>query len=63
VSSLLRTRRVRSEYFHWIGPSIGGVSVDVASELTSQVGSRGEDAGDDLAFDLGEPSLDLVELG
>ena len=43
-------------------PSIGGVGVDVASEFASQVGNRGEDATrDDLAFDLGEPDLDLVE--
>jgi len=45
-------------------PSIGGVCVDVASEFTSQVGNRGEDtAGDNPAFDLGEPNLDLVEPG
>ena len=45
-------------------PSVGGVCIDVASEFTSQVGNRGEDAaGDDLAFDLGEPNLDLVEPG
>ena len=45
-------------------PSVGGVSVDVASEFASQVGNRGEDtACDDLAFDLGGPDLDLVELG
>ena len=45
-------------------PSIGGVSVDVASEFASQVGNRGEDtACDDLAFDLGEPDLNLVEPG
>src|ERR1035437_9466755 len=46
------------------GPSIGGVGVDVASEFASQVGDRGEDAArNDLAFDLGEPDLDLVEPG
>ena len=46
------------------GPSIGGVGIDVASEFASQVGNRGEDAAcDDLAFDLGEPDLDLVEPG
>jgi hypothetical protein len=46
------------------GPSIGGVGVDVAAEFASQVGNRGEDAArDDLAFDLGEPDLDLVEPG
>src|ERR1017187_10492420 len=45
-------------------PSIGGVGVEVASEFASQVGNRGEDAArDDLAFDLGEPDLDLVEPG
>src|SRR5271169_3855605 len=45
-------------------PSIGGVGVDVAPEFASQVGKRGEDAArDDLAFDLGEPDLDLVEPG
>src|ERR1019366_5684505 len=43
-------------------PSIGGVGVDVASEFASQVGNRGEDAArDDLALDLGEPDLDLIE--
>ena len=46
------------------GTSIGGVGVDVAAEFASQVGNRREDAaGDDLAFDLGEPDLDLVEPG
>src|ERR1035437_8585539 len=46
------------------GPSIGGVGVDGASEFASQVGDRGEDAArNDLAFDLGEPDLDLVEPG
>ncbi len=45
-------------------PSIGGVGVDVASEFASQIGNRGEDAArDDLAFDLGESDLDLVEPG
>jgi len=45
-------------------PSIGRVCVDVAAEFTSQVGNRGEDAAsDDLAFDLGEPNLDLIEPG
>jgi hypothetical protein len=35
---------------------------DVATEFASQVGNRSENAaGDDLAFDLGEPYLDLVE--
>ena len=43
-------------------PSIGGVGVDIASEFASQVGNRGEDAArDDVAFDLSEPDLDLVE--
>jgi hypothetical protein len=43
-------------------PSIGRVCVDVASEFASQVGNRGKDAArDDLAFDLGEPDLYLVE--
>ena len=43
-------------------PSIRGVGVDVASQFASQIGNRGEDAArDDLAFDLGEPDLDLVE--
>jgi len=46
------------------GPSTGGVGIDIAAELASQVGNRGEDAAcDDLAFDLGEPDLDLVEPG
>ena len=45
-------------------PSIRGVGVDVASQFASQIGNRGEDAArDDLAFDLGEPDLDLVEPG
>jgi|GEM_PF-6617099 hypothetical protein len=36
----------------------------IKSEFSSQVGNRGEDAArDDLAFDLGEPDLDLVEPG
>ena len=42
--------------------SVGGVGVDVAAEFASQVRDRGENAaGNDLAFDLGEPDLDLVE--
>jgi len=46
------------------GASIGGVGIDVAAEFASQVGNRGEDAPcDDLAFDLGEPDLDLIEPG
>jgi len=46
------------------GPSIGGIGIDVAAEFASQVGNRGEDAAcDDLAFDLGEPDLDLIEPG
>ena len=46
------------------GPSIGGVGVDVAAKFASQVGNRGEDtAGDDIAFDLGEPDFNLVEPG
>jgi hypothetical protein len=44
------------------GASVGGVGVDVAPEFASQIRDRGENAaGDDLAFDLGEPDLDLVE--
>jgi hypothetical protein len=44
------------------GASIGGIGVDVATELARQVGDRGEDAaGDDVAFDLGKLDLDLVE--
>jgi hypothetical protein len=44
--------------------SIGGVGVDVAAELASQIGNRSEDAArDDVAFDLGEPEFDLVEPG
>ena len=46
------------------GPSIGRVGIDVAAEFASQVGNRGEDtARDDLAFDLSEPDLDLIEPG
>ena len=42
--------------------SVGGVRVDVTTEFESQVRDRGENAaGDDLAFDLGEPDLHLVE--
>ena len=42
--------------------SVGRVGVDVTTELATQVRDRGENAaGDDLAFDLGEPDLDLVE--
>src|SRR3984957_3697356 len=42
--------------------SIGGVGVDVTTEFASQVRDRGENAaGDDLAFNLGEPDLHLVE--
>jgi hypothetical protein len=43
---------------------MGRVGVDVATELASQIRDRGEDAaGDDFAFDLGEPDLDLVKPG
>lgn len=46
------------------GASMGGVGIDVAAEFASQVGNRGEDAPrDDLAFDLGEPDLDLIKPG
>jgi hypothetical protein len=45
-------------------PSVSGVGIDLASEFASPVGYRGEDAArDDLAFDLGEPDLDLIEPG
>ena len=41
---------------------MGGVGVDVATELASQIRYRGENAArKDLAFDLSEPDLDLVE--
>ena len=63
-----RKEFVTAEAAGWVrifplnGTSIGGVGVDVATEFASQVRNRGEDAtGDDLAFDLGEPDLDLVE--
>jgi hypothetical protein len=47
-----------------MGRAWGGVGVDVAPEFASQVGNRGEDAaGDDIAFDLGEPDLDPVKPG
>ncbi len=37
---------------------------DVPHELSAQVGDRGEDAScDDVTLDLGEPQLDLAELG
>ena len=46
------------------GPSMGRVGIDVTAEFASQVGNRGEDASsDDLAFDLSEPDLDLIEPG
>ena len=46
------------------GASVGRVGIDVATEFASQVGNRSENAaGDDLAFDLGEPDLYLVEPG
>ena len=36
----------------------------IKSEFSSQVGNRGEDAArDHVAFDFGEPDLDLVEPG
>src|SRR6266545_4286848 len=41
---------------------MGGVGVDVATEFASQIRHGSENAaGDDLAFDFGEPDLDLVE--
>src|SRR6202008_2154317 len=41
---------------------VGGVSVEVATEFASQAGDRGDHAaGDDLAFDVDKPDLDLVE--
>jgi L-aminopeptidase/D-esterase-like protein len=41
--------------------SVGRVGVDVTTELASQVRDRGENAaGDDLAYDLGEPDLDWL---
>ena len=44
------------------GPGMGGVGVDVAPKLSRQIRDGGEDAArNDLAFDLGEPDLDLVE--
>jgi hypothetical protein len=56
-SEFVIARREGLEYFR---PSIGGVAVDVASEFASQIGNGGEDAArDKLAFDLGEPDLDL----
>ena len=43
---------------------MGRVGIDVTAEFASQVGNRGEDASsDDLAFDLSEPDLDLIEPG
>jgi len=41
---------------------MGGVGVDVATELASHIRHGSENAArNDLAFDLGEPDLDLVE--
>ena len=52
--------RVRVFPLDWA--SVGGVGVDVATEFASEIRDRGENAAsDDLAFDLGEPDLDLVE--
>jgi len=46
------------------GSGIGGVCVDVTTKLARQIGDREEDAaGDDAAFDFGEPEFDLVEPG
>ena len=40
------------------------VLADIAHEFPLQIGHRGEHAaGDDIALDLGEPELDLVEPG
>src|SRR5688500_13501547 len=37
---------------------------DVAHDLATEIGGRGEDAAaDEVALDLGEPDLDLVEPG
>lgn len=65
-----RSEFVTAEAAGWVGvlppdePCVGGVGVDVAAEPAGQIGNRDEDAaGDDLAFDLGEPDLDLVEPG
>ena len=64
MSSLLRTRRVGGRVLPMDGPSIRGVGVDVAANFANEVGNRGEDAaGDDVAFDLGEPDFDPVEPG
>ena len=53
-------RRVR--VFPLDRASVGRVGINVATEFASQIRDRGENAaGDDLAFDLGEPDLDLVE--
>ena len=53
-----------SKYFHFTGLACFVVLTDVAHELSLQVGHRGEDAaGDDVALDLGEPELDLVQPG
>ena len=44
----------------------GGLIVvsDVAHDLPAKVALGGEDAaGDDIALDLGEPDLDLIEPG
>ena len=64
MSSLLRTRGWGGRVLPMDGPSIGGAGVDVAAKFASGVGNRGEGAaGDDAAFDLGEPDFDLVEAG
>jgi hypothetical protein len=44
------------------GTGIGRVGIDVAAKFASQVGHGSENAaGDDLAFNFGEPDFDLVE--
>src|SRR3984893_6342022 len=46
------------------GPGSAIVVTDVTHELAGQVLNRGEDsAGDDLAFDSGEPVFYLIEPG
>jgi hypothetical protein len=55
---------VGSKYFHFTVFGVFVVVADVAHEFSLQVWHRGEHAAsDDVALDLGEPQLDLVEPG
>jgi len=43
-------------------PGTGRIGINIATQLASQIGHRGEDAaGDDLSLDSGEPQFDLIQ--